>query len=336
MEIRSFGKTNEGMDALLYTIENDAIKISVCNYGATLVSLVLKHKGIDVVQGFTCVQGYQNEVQYMGQTIGRVCNRIGKGVFTLNDVEYHVPTNNNGNSLHGGDHGFDQKIWSVDVQGDKIICTYLSPDGEEGYPGNCNVTVAYTLLDDGIRFDYEGTTDKDTLFNITNHSFFNLDGPTSESVLEHKIKINANYFAGVDENGCTHDEIYQVKDTAFDFMEFKTIGQDINNDEIQLKNGSGYDHHFLVFGEGFRKFAVCQGKNVEMTIFSDCPGVHLYSSNFLDGTSVHGKEGGKFPYRSSICFETQYYPNAIQTESFEKPILRKGEVCHHKTEFRFL
>lgn len=335
MVVTEFGKTRDGKQSYLYTIENDMVQLAVSNYGATLVSLVLKQKGIDVVQGFTGVSGYEVEEPYMGKTIGRVCNRIGQGVFTLNDRDYHVPKNNNGNSLHGGEQGFDKKFWTINMEAEKISCTYLSVDGEEGYPGNCQVKVSYTLLNDGVRYEYEGVSDQDTLLNITNHSFFNLDGPTSKSVLQHSVKIQASQFAGVDADGCTHEDVFDVNGTAFDFREFKELGKDINNNEEQLKNGSGYDHHFLIDGQGFRKFLECQGKEVVMSVYSDCPGVHLYTANFLKGSATSGKAGGTFPRRSSVCFETQYYPNAIQTKNQEKPILRKGECCHHITEFRF-
>ncbi|MFV0479908.1 MAG: aldose epimerase family protein [Anaerorhabdus sp.] len=335
MGVKPFGKTNEGKETSLYSIENEFIKIEVSDYGATLVSATLKGNGIDVVQGFTGVTGYQNEVQYMGQTIGRVCNRIGKGEFILNGVKFQLAKNNNGNSLHGGEKGFDQKIWIIEDQKNKLSCTYFSQNGEEGYPGNLEVKVIYSLLEDGFSFEYEGKSDQDTLFNITNHAFFNLDGVSSNSALEHKIKIEADYFASIDERGCTQDEVVEVKGTAFDFTRLKALGQDIDKDEVQLKHGNGYDHHFLVRGTGFRKFVECQGKEVKMILYSDCPGMHLYSANFLDGMSKSGKWGGKFPRRSSVCFETQYYPNAIQTKNNRKPILKKGEELHHITEFRF-
>ncbi|MEG0239234.1 aldose epimerase family protein [Anaerorhabdus sp.] len=335
MESKSFGKTSFNQEAILYTIENDTMKMSCTDYGATLVSLVVKKTGIDVVQGFTDVSGYEDQVKYMGQTIGRVCNRIGKGEFELNGKVYHVPVNNNGNSLHGGLNGFDTKMWIPHIDQNLISFEYTSVDQEEGYPGNVRVKVTYELIENGLNFIIDAQSDADTLLNITNHSFFNLDGPTSKTILDHEVKINASMFAGVDPDGCTHEDIYDVKGTAFDFTSFKSIGKDINNDEIQIKNGSGYDHHFLVNGEGFREFAICKGKQVEMTISSDLPGFHMYSSNFLEGNYTNTKEGGEFLRRSSICFETQYYPNAIQTKNQVKPILKKDDVWHHKTQFKF-
>lgn len=335
MEMKSFGLTSFNQEATLYTIENDTIQMSVTDYGATLVSLIIKDKGIDVVQGFTNVQGYQSQVKYMGQTIGRVCNRIGKGEFELNGKTYHVPINNNGNSLHGGEFGFDTKMWKAHGGEDSIAFEYVSPHMEEGYPGNVRVKVTYELIENGFNYIVDAQSDEDTLLNVTNHSFFNLDGPTSKTAMEHEVKINATQFAGVDADGCTHEDVYDVKETAFDFTSFKPIGKDINNQEEQLLNGSGYDHHFLVDGEGFREFARCKGKEIEMTVLSDLPGFHMYTSNFLEGNYTDTKENGEFPRRSSICFETQFYPNAIQTKNQIQPIIRKGEVWHHKTQFIF-
>lgn len=293
MNYTFFGLTNDGRETKLYTLENDFYKMEVADYGATLVSFIIKDKGIDIVQGFDSVYGYENEVEYMGQSIGRVCNRIGKGEFVLNGQKYLVPINNNGNSLHGGKIGFNQKIWTCHAENNKLKFSYFSKDGEQGYPGNLNVSTTYELLDDGFSFSYEGTSDQDTLLNVTNHSFFNLDGLESDSVLNHYLQINAKRFACVDENGCTFDDVADVRNTAFDFQKFKQIGKDIDNNEQQLINGSGYDHHFLVEDTGFRKFLTCKGEFVEMSVYSDLPGFHLYTSNFLDGTS-HGKRGNHF------------------------------------------
>lgn len=334
MERIFFGKTNDNRETYLYTLENDFCKITATDYGATLVSLIIKDRNIDVVQGFDSVYGYENEVEYMGQSIGRVCNRIGKGQFILNGHQYNSSINNNGNSLHGGKEGFNRKLWKCESEDNKLVFTYFSKDGEEGYPGNLEVIVTYELLCDGVGYSYEGISDQDTLFSMTNHSFFNLDGLDSDTILNHELKINASSFAGVDENGCTFDDVYEVKGTAFDFREFKKIGKDIGSDEIQLKNGTGYDHHFLVEGQGFRHFLTCKGKSIEMNVYSDLPGFHMYTANFLDNT-CHGKLQKSFPQRSSVCFETQFYPNAIQSEKQIKPILKKGVLVKYHTEFKF-
>ncbi|NLC96071.1 MAG: galactose mutarotase [Erysipelotrichaceae bacterium] len=318
----------------LIEIENNNFILQATNYGATIVSLYLKKKKIDVIQGFDNVDGYINDVPYMGGSIGRVCNRIGKGKFHLNNNDYFVSVNNGPNSLHGGNYGFDKQIWNYSIDNNKIVFTYLSKDKEEGYPGNLKVKVIYELIDNGFIFEYEGTSDKDTLFSMTNHAFFNFNGPTSLSALDHKIQTDAKYVAKVDSDGLTLDDIFDVKNTPFDFSQYKSLGKDIDNDYKQLINGSGYDHHFLVDGDGFRKMVSCNANGIIMDVYSDLPGFHLYSGNFLDGKAI-GKQGGSFPRRSAVCFETQYYPNAINYDSQKKPILKANEYMKHISKFIF-
>ena len=188
-----FGKTTKGADTYLYTLENSNIKASVTDYGATLVSLIDKKTGIDVVLGFDSTEGYSSQDAYIGASIGRVANRIGRGRFILNGTEYRVPVNNNGNSLHGGLEGFDKKVWQAEEKEDSVIFRYTSADGEEGYPGNLDVTVKYVLREDGIAIEVSGTPDQDTLFAFTNHSYFNVDG--SDSVLNQELKIESTQFS---------------------------------------------------------------------------------------------------------------------------------------------
>lgn len=328
-----FGHHN-GNNYSLYTLENDKFILRVTDYGATITSFILKDRQIDVVFGFDNVYGYINDVPYMGGSIGRVCNRIAKGEFYLNNAKYKLGVNNGPNSLHGGMVGFDKVLWNIEQLDNKIKCSYFSCDGEEGYPGNLKVTVTYTLLDNGFRYEYEGISDKDTLFSMTNHAFFNFNGPNSLSVLDHKLRIKSDYIACVDKDGQTLDKLMSVKGTPFDFNDFKEIGIDIEENNSQLINGNGYDHHYVIDGEGFRKMVECTCNNIFMSVYSDLPGFHLYSGNFLDGNS-HGKNGGKFPRRSAVCFETQYYPNAINTKDQIKPILKANSILKHKSEFIF-
>lgn len=320
-----------GIDYYLYILKNDDIEVSVCNYGATLCNF--KYKGTDIVQGFENVSSYVEDVKYMNATIGRVCNRIEKGRFFLNGQEYRVPINNGPNSLHGGIDGFDSKYFDIKENGNKLVCTYESKDMEEGYPGNLSLKVIYELLDDGLCFAYEATSDKDTLVNICNHAFFNIDGPKSETVLNDYLMINADYIGKIDKDGCTRDEIMNVKDTPFDFSVRKRIGQNIDDRHEQILNANGYDHHYLIKGEGLRWFCSYDNEKIRLDVYSDLPGMHVYSSNYLNGTSK-GKEGGRYPKRSSICFETQYYPNAINCINHKKPILKAGDTIKHKTIFK--
>lgn len=267
----------------------------------------------------------------MGACIGRTCNRIEKGRFMLNGKAYQIPINNNGNALHGGTEGFDKRIFAVKAEKNRLIMTLISPDADQGYPGNLHLEVIYELLPDGLKFAYSGISDQDTLLSVTNHSFFNLDH--SDSVLSHELKLSASRYAHVDANGLTLDETEDVHGTPFDFTEFKAIGKDIAKDHEQLKNAHGYDHHFLVDGEGYRINAQYRTEELEMTVASDLPGFHLYTANFLNHET--GKSGMFYPARSAVCFETQYYPNAVNYESQPKPILRKNQKCSHTTSYTF-
>lgn len=314
----------------LYTINNDNFEISVSDYGATLFNY--KYKGIDLVMGFDNVNGYINDVKYMNATIGRVCNRIKDGHFILNGQHYNLYQNNAVNCLHGGKEGFDCKKWDICVNDNQIICTYLSKDKEEGFSGNLKLKVVYKLLDNGLEFAYEATSDKDTLCNICNHAFFNINGCNSKTILNDYLQISADKIGMIDSDGCTINDTLAVADTPFDFRKRKLIGKDIDSDHIQIKYAKGYDHHFIVNGEGFRKFGTYDNGKLALDIYSDLDGMHVYSGNFLDGTS-NGKMDNNYPFRCSICFETQYYPNAINCLDHVKPILRKNEVFRHVTQY---
>ena len=335
MKMKQFGKLHDGADAHLYSIENDRIRLDVTDYGAGVVALVVKDAGIDVVQGFDSVDGYISQVPYMGASIGRVCNRIAKGTFRLNGTVYHTPVNNGPNTLHGGLSGFNAKLWTFTERPDGLQFDYRSADGEEGFPGSLDVKVTYELLEDGIAFTYSGSSDQDTLFAMTNHMFFNLDGPRSLSALHHKVAIPASRYGHVDKDGLAIGEFRDVQGTPFDFRSGMELGLHISEDQEDLKLGSGYDHHFCVDGEGFRRMVSCEGSRIAMEIRSDLPGFQMYSANFLDGTYAGGKEGGRFPLRSAVCFETQYAPNAINYDGQQKPILKKGVVETHRTEYLF-
>lgn len=328
--MKHFLENYNGEDYYLYTISNNDLEISVSEYGATLCNF--KYHGLDIVQGFENVHSYIDDVRYMNATIGRVCNRIEKGRFILNNKEYHVPINNGPNSLHGGNKAFDTRHWKIKEEDNKLICHYLSKDGEEGYPGNLDVEVVYELLDDGLKYSYRGQSDEDTLLNICNHAFFNINGVTSDSILDDYLFINADYIGMVDSDGCTHNEVLEVSNTPFDFRKRKKIGQDIDIRHEQIVNANGYDHHYIIKGEGFRHFCTYDNNKLELEVYSDLPGMHLYSSNFLEGNSK-GKMNATYPRRSAICFETQYYPNAINCKDHKKPILLKDEKMYHETLF---
>lgn len=327
----TFGKLKDGREVTLYTIENDHIIMKVMNYGATLVSFIQKDTGVDIVEGFDDIEGYLDQTTYIGASIGRTANRIEKGKFTLNGKEYTVPINNGGNCNHGGIEGFDKKIWSAVEEGDKVTFRYTSIDGEEGYPGNLFVKVVYRLLDDGISISTEARSDQDTLFAYTNHSYFNLE--ESEDAMNHEVMVHSNTYGLSDENGLTLNELVSVEGTPFDFQTFKQIGKDINVENEQLKYGNGYDHHYVIDGEGLREMAVVRNDKLELHAYSDYPGMHLYSANWLENKT--GKKGHKYPPRSAICLEAEYMPNAINYPNIEpKPIVHVEDTQKHEIQFR--
>ncbi len=316
-----------------YILENDFIKLEVLDYGARVNSCVIKPLNVDVVLGVDNIPDLIRGEQYMGATVGRVCNRIRAGKFSLNGKNYNLAINNNGNALHGGLVGFDQKIFSVEAEENLLRMSYMSPDLEEGYPGELKLVIVYRLLNDGWTFEIEAQSDQDTLCSITNHAYFNLDGHQSGNAMNQSVQIYAQRFAHVDENGQTLDVIEQVKGTPFDFLEAKRLNQVISIEHDQLSKGNGFDHNFVIDGEGFRPFAKLSNGMLNMYVSSTMPCMHFYTGNFLpDGK---GKNQVIYPKRSGVCFETQYYPSAIHYDCAQSPLLKKGETMQHKTEFRY-
>lgn len=307
----------------LYTIENANISISVTDYGASLVRFVHRKSGTDVVLGFDSTDGYLNQTSYIGASIGRTANRIAEGKFSLNGKDYQLPVNNNGNCNHGGLRGFDKVVWDAEEKEDEIIFRYRSADGEEGYPGNLDVTVSYRLLENGVEIQASGTPDQDTLFAYTNHSYFNLD--ESDCAMDHEVMIHADCFAASDRNGLAENRMIPVEGTPFDFRMFHTPQERIGTADEQLEFGCGYDHYYPVAGSGMREFAVCRGKKLVLTTLSDQPGMHFYSANYLEGKT--GKKGHVYPPRSALCFECAYMPNAVNYPgAIRRPVARAGET----------
>lgn len=327
----NFGKTKDGKDVSLYTIENENVMIKACDYGAILVALIDKKTGIDVSEGFDSVEGYiENQGAHIGASIGRTANRIEKGILHLNGKIYQLPITNSGNTLHGGVNGFDTKMWAALEEKDQITFRYTSPDGEEGYPGNLYVKVVYHLLEDGVAIQVEARADQDTVFAYTNHSYFNCD--QSDDATHHIVTIPADYYAPTDEKGLTLDSLLPVKDTPFDFRTPKEVGRDINDEHPQIKAGNGYDHYFDIEGTGLRHMATIQGTKLSLSMASDFPGFHMYTANF--SKNMHGKYGLVYDPRSAICLEAEYLPNGINYDDVkEKPIVHAGEIMHHEIRY---
>ena len=317
---------------MLYTVKNGNTEAVFSTYGATLVSL--KFNGKETVIGFKDEADYAKIDGSFGASVGRVANRIAKGEFTLDGVKYTLYKNNGNNTLHGGKYGFSKKEWKAEVKGSEVVFTYFSPDGEENFPGNLIVKVTYTVLCDGVRIDYEATADKNTPINLTNHSYFNLTSG-EESAEEHYLTLNSSAITEIDGELIPTGKILKVDGTPFDFRVKKKVGRDINADDAQLKYAGGYDHNFVLDGEGYRKFAevYSERSNITMDCYTDMPGVQIYSGNFMDEIEI--RSGKKVRRRYGLCLETQYFPNSVNIPSFPSAILKAGEKYVSRTEYRF-
>lgn len=343
---QAFGQTADGQAVDLYTLKNaNGVEASIMNYGATLVSLKAPDKAgtvADVVLGFDSLGGYLKTEPYLGAIVGRYGNRIAKGRFTLNGVTYKLAVNNGENHLHGGIKGFDKVMWTaraIDSPAKPgVELKYLSKDGEEGYPGNLNVTVTYTLSPaNELQIDYLATTDKDTVLNLTNHTYFNLSGGAAPDILGHELMINAERYTPVDAGLIPTGELRLVEGTPFDFRNPAAIGARIGASDEQLKRGKGYDHNFVVkrTGPGLELVAraVEPGSGRILEVLSTQPGVQFYSGNFLDGT-LTGKGGRIIAHRSGFCLETQHYPDSPNHPAFPTVVLKPGETYSQSTVFR--
>jgi len=340
-----FGTTKEGTPVDLYTLRNSqGVEAKICNYGGIVVSLKVPDRNGqmgDVVLGYDTLAEYIKETPYFGALIGRYGNRIAKGKFILDGKQYTLATNNGPNALHGGIKGFDKVVWEAKpVQGKSgpaLQLHYLSKDGEEGYPGNLNVTATYTLTkDNGLRLDYSATTDKDTVLNLTQHSYFNLAG--KGDVLGHEVMMPADRFTPVDATLIPTGELRPVKGTPFDFTTPTAIGARITQADEQLKFGNGYDHNW-VFNKRIGKLTLLarvteptSGRVLEVR--STEPGLQFYSGNFLDGT-LTGKEHKVYNFRNGFCMEPQHYPDSPNHPNFPSVVLKPGAVYKNTIIYRF-
>ncbi|MBA24911.1 MAG: galactose-1-epimerase [Candidatus Marinimicrobia bacterium] len=342
-----YGVLDNGILIKQYIFENDnQMKVKIINYGAIVVSIEVpdkKGKINDVVLGYDSIDGYVQDPSYFGAIVGRVGNRISKGKFSLDGKDYALAINNNENHLHGGIQGFNKKVWTPEITESNglpaLKLTYLSPDGEEGYPGNLNLEVTYTISNKNeLIIDYFGTTDKATILNPTNHSYFNLSGAGNGDILDHVLKINADYFTPVDKGLIPLGNHESVLGTPMDFLNPKKIGERINNDDNQLKVGLGYDHNWVFNNwDGTLKLGVTlfepeSGRFME--VFTTEPGVQFYSGNFLDGTNI-GKNQKAYQYRSALCLETDHFPDSQNNSNFPSVVLRPGEEYKQKTIYQF-
>ncbi|MEL6695924.1 MAG: aldose epimerase family protein [Bacteroidota bacterium] len=330
----------------LFILEHDAgIKAAITNYGGRLVSLWLKDrdgKWRDIVLGFDNLSQFKEvSERYYGATIGRYGNRIAKGSFQLNGTTYQLPKNNGPNTLHGGPEGFHEQIWEATPKGPHALTLqYQSPDGEMGFPGSLLISVEYSLTDDpGLNISYHVKTDQPTVVNLTNHAFFNLNGEGSGTINDHVLMIPAEYFTPVDSTLIPLGKVAPVQKTPFDFRTPKRIGQEMEQNHIQLIYGKGYDHNFVVAGErsdSMHLSARVYGdkSGIQMEIYSQEPGLQFYGGNFMDG-SHKGKSGQPYAFRTAFCLETQHFPDSPNQPTFPSTVLMPSESYQTQTLHRF-
>lgn len=336
---KPFGKMPDGTPVDMYVLKDADIELHIITYGATVTSLTTpdkNHHASDIVLGFDNLDGYLGKNDpYFGAIIGRYANRIAHAQFVLDGKTYKVPQNDGPNSLHGGTKGFDKVVWQGKALANGVEFTYVSKDGDQGYPGTLTATVRYTLAKNMVRIEYTATTDKDTVVNLTNHSYYNLSG--ANDILKHELKLNASRYTPVDATLIPTGELASVDGTPFDFRKSTSIGQRINADNEQLKRGKGYDHNWVLdnsgkLAEAAEVFEPTSGRVLQ--VWTDQPGIQFYSGNFLDGT-VKGKGGKVYAHRSGFCLETQHFPDSPNHPKFPTTELKPGQKYHTVTEWRF-
>lgn len=342
VRVETFGSTSKKEEAVLYTLTNEnGMSASITNYGAALVKLNVPDKEgklRDLVLGYDDVTGYEKGGGSFGAPVGRNANRIGGAVITIQDKTYELEKNDNGNNLHSGTNYYNKRIWNVGEKTDsKIEFVLHSPDGDQGYPGTLDMHVTYELTEDNeLRLIYDAVPDQDTIINMTNHSYFNLDGHDSGNVLKELVTLDADYFTRADAQSIPTGELVDVTGTPMDFRIPRALGEAIDADYEAVRLGKGYDHNWVLKNNGkFDKVAqaVSEKSGIVMEVWTDLPGIQMYTANFLD--NEQGKNGAVYGIRDAVCFETQYFPDAVHHENFASPICKKGIPYHTVTSYKF-
>lgn len=336
-----FGITKSNEQIYLFTIKDEGFEVVLSNYGANIISLkVPDRNGVmtDVVLGYDNLKSYEKQEKYIGATVGRCCNRIKGGEFDLNNKKYSLYCNDGANHLHGGKIGFDKKVWQYEVIENGVIFNYCSIDGEEGYPGNLEVWVTYTIENKSVKINYAAKSDKDTVISLTNHSYFNLNGFKDGDVLEQEIQIFADYFTENNEHSIPTGKVLSVENTPMDFRNRKKIGQDIENPYYQIKYAKGFDNNWCINNtDGSLKkaaLAYSEKSGIGLEAYTDLAGIQFYSGNYLDGAE-DGKNGLPIKNRYGFCLECQNYPDAVHNKNFPSPILKQGEIYNKTIVYRF-
>lgn len=337
-----FGFTEAGEKVLAFLLENEAgAKVRILNYGGILQAICVPDRNgaqRDVCLGYASVKDYERNDCYLGALIGRCANRIANARFDLNGKRYQLAANNGKNHLHGGKRGFDRRIWQHNLVENGLELFLSSPDGEENYPGNLAVKVSYALDENNaLSIVYEARADQDTIVNLTNHAYFNLNGESGAPPLDHELTLYADAMTLTDDDAIPTGQLLPVQDTPFDFRTPKPIGRDIDAAHPQLRSAKGYDHNFVLGAHDgtLRQAARVRApeSGITMEVFTTMPGVQFYTANYLH--SAHGKSGAPYAPRMAFCLETQHFPNAVHCPAFPTPILRKGEMHRERTQYRF-
>ena len=338
MEKRFFGRTKSGASAWLYILENrSGMQLAVSDYGATIVSVCVPDKNgekIDVVRGYDDVSGYEAGELYFGACVGRNANRIGGAGLKIAGIKYAFGKNDGRNNLHSGPDIYSRRFWQADAGDSCIVFRLKSPHLDQGFPGNAEIQVAYSLTDENeVRIRYEAQADADTVFNMTNHSYFNMNG--SGSVLDHEVVIHADSFTPTDSGSIPTGEIAPVEGTPMDFRTAKKIGAEIGADYEPLRLAKGYDHNYVLDGNGFREAAQFYSaeSRIRMHVYTDLPGLQFYTANYVEGEK--GKKGEIYNPRCAACFETQYFPDAPHHENFPCTVFHRGTEYKTETVYRF-
>ncbi|MCD8020808.1 MAG: galactose mutarotase [Clostridiales bacterium] len=341
MNILDFGTTTDGQNAQLYVLKNDTMECRVTDFGTILVNLFVPDKNgtpIDIVLGYNNVIKYEKDTQSLGCNVGRIANRIRGASFTLNDTVYTLDKNEGENNLHSGFHPYSKRIWAVENYNDTSITFSLeSPDMDQGFPGAIKMHVTYKLSDNRLLITYEGTPDKDTIINMTNHSYFNLNGQGNGDILEHTVLLHASRFTPSDPALIPTGDILPVADTPMDFTRTKAIGRDIHEKYDQLLQGLGYDHNYCIDDyDGTTRTAVWVDSDqagIHMEIATNYPGVQMYTANYLK--DIPGKDGKIYQPYEAVCFEPQFYPDAINQPAFVSPICKAGDKFSREIQYTF-
>lgn len=320
-------------------LKNDYLEVEISEFGASIISIKTPNKNgkiIDVVLGYDDIEKYKRQTKYIGATVGRCCNRIKDGLIEIDGTKYQLNCNDGKNHLHGGNIGFDKKIWNSKEIENGVELNYISEDGEENYPGQLDVKVTYTLKDNSLIINYKATTNKTTVCNLTNHTYFNLNG--YGNILQHQIQILADYFTENNQESIPTGKIIPVENTPMDFRNPQYIEKDINNEYYQIQYAKGFDNNWVLnnYNGEIRKIATAYSElsGIALEVSTDLPGLQFYSGNFLDGAE-NGKNNVPIKNHSGFCLECQYFPNAFANDNFEKPILKSDELYNKSIIYKF-